>query len=93
MKNNYNKTLLAYDSFGQFTGIAKCNHRKCGFYFIPDEILEEIQGRLINLDQMRNILNNEGFEKKNSKYVGILGQNNLFFNWFRIGKLNYQAYV
>lgn len=88
MRNNHTKILLAYAPFGNFVGIAKCNHRKGGFDFIPIHILEEIQQKSVNLEQVMNFLREEGLEENKRLQKFWYNWNKIikFFNRFHIDK-------
>lgn len=95
MRNHHNKILFAYDSFGQCLGIVKCDHRKNGFRFIPIKILEEVQRKVINLEQVNNILRDEGIEV-NKKIQAMWDAWNTimkFFNWIHFAKIKNSIFI
>ncbi len=70
MRNNHGKILFAYDVYGRFKGIVRCNHSKHGFEYIQSKVLINIQNNLVNMSEVKKRLHAEGLkENSHSKYV------------------------
>jgi len=67
MRNNHGRILVAYDFFGRFKGILKCDHHKSGFNFIPAGLITEIERKLVDSLEIKNRLREEGL-KENVHY-------------------------
>jgi hypothetical protein len=77
MRNNHGKILVAFNIFGQFKGILRCNHHDVGFYLVPASSITKFEQKLVDSLIIKKILTEEGV-KDNSRYK-IFWQ-----RWYRV---------
>ena len=62
MEEMHGEVLLVYHDTGKFRGIAVYDHKRRGLKYIPDFIAKDILSDVLNIDDVKSDLSDEGFK-------------------------------